>query len=143
MSPPNNSNSPNKVFLVHEYTSNVPALLSARFFPELNTLLLRIIKPVLTSPPMGTLQILPYSPSPTSSTPGSSFHERLATESKCHPHYSSDSFICNSKHFASLPSTLYDQHSSADVQVGIGLSLLQSFMNEIDSSDEDEDDYMQ
>jgi hypothetical protein len=36
--------------------------------------------------------------------------------------------------FASSPSTSYDRRSSADAQVGIGLSLLQDLANGMDSS---------
>jgi hypothetical protein len=98
---------------------------------------------------MGTSQISPYSPPPTSSTlaPSSSQNPPFMNESqRANTTQTSlpapPSATPNTSHsFASSLSTSYDRRSSADAQVGIGLSLLQNLANWTDDKDgEDEED---
>ncbi|KIM37247.1 hypothetical protein M413DRAFT_448563 [Hebeloma cylindrosporum] len=149
-SPPENSNSTNKGH--HKYTSNAPAPLNLgpeakRFFPESNTSPLRITKRIPTSPPTGTIHISPYSPPATSLTFASSSSRtnepQSSSQSANTAHISppaSSATPNTSLSFASSSSSSYDRRSSADAQVGIGLSLLQDLANGMDSSDEDEDE---
>jgi hypothetical protein len=104
---------------------------------------------VSTSPPTGTSQIPPYSPPLTSSTLASSSsrnppfmnESQRANAAQTSPSAPSSATPNTSHSFASSSSsTSYDRRSSADAQVGIGLSLLQDLANGMDSSDEDEDE---
>jgi len=140
-SPPDTSGLLNDVPPVHKYTANAPALLKLgpevkRFFPESNTSPLRINKRIPTSPPVGASQILAALP-----LAASSLHNPSSTnDTPINPLAPSSATPNTSHSFASSSSPSYDHHSSADAQIGIGLSLLQDLANGMDSSDEDEDE---
>ena len=134
-SPPDDSILPNKA---HKYTANAPAPLklgpeAKRLFPESNTSPLRINKRVTTSPPVGASQTLPSLPLAVSSSRNPS----STNDTPTNPPVPSSATPNTSLSFAS---SSYDHRSSADAQIGIGLSLLQDLANGMDSSDEDEDE---